>query len=64
MFKENFLKDWHERMTPDERRRVREMDRCDFRQIHDYLVQQVKEGKERYKTRLTSNEHCVNTNTS
>ena len=46
-------------MTPDERRGVREMDRCDLRLIHDYLVQQDKERKERYKMRLILNEHGV-----
>ena len=29
-------------MTPDERRGVREMDRCDLRLIHDYLPAQSK----------------------
>ena len=49
MFRKNFLKEWRLLMTPEERGIIVDLDRCDFRQIKEYLVEQARQRKERYK---------------
>ena len=36
-------------MTPEERGIIVDLDCCDFRQIKEYLVEQARQRKERYK---------------
>ena len=48
MFRKNFLKEWRLLMTPEERGILVDLDRCDFRQIKEYLVEQARQRKERY----------------
>ncbi|XP_060133542.1 DNA topoisomerase I, mitochondrial isoform X3 [Zootoca vivipara] len=45
IFKKNFFCDWTEQMTSEERKKIRELDKCDFREIHEYFVERQEAQK-------------------
>ncbi|XP_077788816.1 DNA topoisomerase I, mitochondrial isoform X1 [Podarcis muralis] len=45
IFKKNFFCDWTEQMTSEERKKIKQLDKCDFREIHDYFVERQEAQK-------------------
>ncbi|XP_072184278.1 DNA topoisomerase I, mitochondrial isoform X2 [Excalfactoria chinensis] len=38
VFQNNFFNDWRKEMTPQEQEIIKQLDKCDFREIHKYFV--------------------------
>ncbi|OXB78261.1 UNVERIFIED_CONTAM: hypothetical protein H355_004711 [Colinus virginianus] len=38
IFQNNFFNDWRKEMTPQEQEIIKQLDKCDFREIHKYFV--------------------------
>ncbi|KAH0617377.1 hypothetical protein JD844_015476, partial [Phrynosoma platyrhinos] len=38
VFQNNFFNDWIKEMTPEERKKIKDLKKCDFREIHQYFV--------------------------
>ncbi|XP_042319003.1 DNA topoisomerase I, mitochondrial isoform X2 [Sceloporus undulatus] len=38
VFRNNFFCDWIKEMTPEERKKIKDLKKCDFREIHQYFV--------------------------
>uniref|UniRef100_A0A663LRF0 DNA topoisomerase I n=1 Tax=Athene cunicularia TaxID=194338 RepID=A0A663LRF0_ATHCN len=38
IFQNNFFNDWRKEMTSDEQKIIKDLDKCDFREIHKYFV--------------------------
>ncbi|XP_074685466.1 DNA topoisomerase I, mitochondrial isoform X1 [Strix aluco] len=38
VFQNNFFNDWRKEMTSDEQKIIKDLDKCDFREIHKYFV--------------------------
>ncbi|VDP92556.1 unnamed protein product [Echinostoma caproni] len=49
VFNNNFFKDWHKVMTDEERRTIRSLSKCDFKEMHAYFVRLSEERKNRTK---------------
>ncbi|XP_061094734.1 DNA topoisomerase I, mitochondrial isoform X2 [Conger conger] len=45
VFQKNFFTDWRMEMTDDERNLIRDLSKCDFREIHKYFVDKAEEKK-------------------
>jgi len=49
VFNANFFKDWRSQMTPDERKIITDLKKCDFTQMHAYFKAKSEEKKNRTK---------------
>ncbi|XP_076044570.1 DNA topoisomerase 1 [Oratosquilla oratoria] len=49
VFNTNFFKDWRKVMTSEERERIRDLSKCDFKHIYHYYTQLNEERKNRSK---------------
>ncbi|XP_061463065.1 DNA topoisomerase I, mitochondrial isoform X5 [Rhineura floridana] len=38
IFKNNFFNDWTKEMTPEERKKIKRLEKCNFKEIHKYFV--------------------------
>nr|XP_023679365.1 DNA topoisomerase I, mitochondrial-like isoform X1 [Paramormyrops kingsleyae]XP_023679366.1 DNA topoisomerase I, mitochondrial-like isoform X1 [Paramormyrops kingsleyae] len=45
VFQKNFFADWREEMTDEERGLIRSLSKCDFREIHQYFLDQAEKRK-------------------
>ncbi|XP_031838535.1 DNA topoisomerase 1 isoform X2 [Nomia melanderi] len=45
MFNNNFFQDWREVMTDSERSKIRDLSKCDFKEMHAYFIQKSEERK-------------------
>nr|XP_003223976.2 PREDICTED: DNA topoisomerase I, mitochondrial [Anolis carolinensis] len=45
VFRRNFFNDWTKEMTPGERRKITDLQKCDFREIHQYFVEKSEAQK-------------------
>lgn len=39
IFNKNFFEDWRKEMTNDERKIIKDLKKCDFKEMHAYFVQ-------------------------
>uniref|UniRef100_A0A8D2LST4 DNA topoisomerase I n=2 Tax=Varanus komodoensis TaxID=61221 RepID=A0A8D2LST4_VARKO len=39
IFQSNFFNDWTKEMTPEERKRIKDLRKCDFQEMHKYFVE-------------------------
>lgn len=45
IFNKNFFEDWRKEMTNDERKIIKDLKKCDFKEMHAYFVQKNEERK-------------------
>ncbi|XP_067416147.1 DNA topoisomerase I, mitochondrial, partial [Emydura macquarii macquarii] len=38
IFQNNFFHDWRKEMTPEERKKIKHLEKCDFKEMHKYFV--------------------------
>ncbi|XP_030624106.1 DNA topoisomerase 1 isoform X2 [Chanos chanos] len=49
IFRKNFFKDWRKEMTPEEKSKITDLNRCDFREMHEYFKTQSEARKQMTK---------------
>ncbi|THD20810.1 DNA topoisomerase I [Fasciola hepatica] len=49
VFNSNFFKDWQKVMTDEERRTIKSLSKCDFKEMHAYFLRLTEERKNRSK---------------
>ncbi|KAK1173909.1 DNA topoisomerase I, mitochondrial-like isoform X1 [Acipenser oxyrinchus oxyrinchus] len=45
IFRNNFFTDWKKEMTKTERKQIKDLEKCDFKEIHKYFVDRTEEKK-------------------
>ncbi|TFK01576.1 meprin A subunit beta [Platysternon megacephalum] len=38
IFQNNFFQDWRKEMTSEERKKIKHLEKCDFKEMHKYFV--------------------------
>ncbi|CAD5111129.1 unnamed protein product [Dimorphilus gyrociliatus] len=45
IFNDNFFRDWRKTMTTEERLKITDLSKCDFREMHEYFLKKTEERK-------------------